>query len=97
MARKRTRPALAANDKVGERLRATREALGLNPIDVCRDLGFAQNTYSQWESGDRRPNLDDMISFAENYGVPLDWIYRGVPSGLPRDLASKILREIRTA
>lgn len=75
---------------IAHRIIATREALGLRPIDVCNDLGFRPNAYSQWESGTNRPNLDDMIRFCARYGLTLDWIYRGDPSGLQHGLATKL-------
>lgn len=84
-------PPLAAKKYVGARLKATRTALGINPVDVCKALGFAANKYSQWESGKSRPNLNDMILFCDWYGIPLDWIYMGIPSKLPHDLHSKIV------
>jgi transcriptional regulator with XRE-family HTH domain len=70
---------------VGLRLRAIREALQLRQVDVCRTIGFAQNLYSQWESGRSRPNLDDMILFCDHYGTGLDWIYLGDKSVVHRD------------
>lgn len=85
-------PALAQRQHVAIRLKAIRVALKLKPVDVCKALGFQRNAYSQWESGDSRPNLDDMIRFSERYGVPLDWIYRGDPSRLPQDIADEVLR-----
>ena len=83
-------PKVSSRQEIAIRLKLTREALGLRPIQVCRDLGFSANTYSQWESGDRRPNLEDMILFSNRYGVSLDWIYRGEPGALPWDIASTI-------
>lgn len=80
---------------MGARLKATREALGIKPVDVCKELEIQANKYSQWESGKSRPNLDDMIRFCERYGVALDWIYRGDPSKLPPGLYAPIMRSIQ--
>jgi hypothetical protein len=33
-----------------------------------------------------------MIRYAEIFHVPLDWIYRGDPSGLPHRIAREILK-----
>jgi transcriptional regulator with XRE-family HTH domain len=78
-------PAEAKKKLVGLRLRAVREALKLRPVDVCKTLGFAQNLYSQWESGKSRPNLDDMLLLCDHYGVGLDWVYLGDKSAVHRD------------
>ncbi len=75
---------------IGLRIKTTREACGLRPVDVCRAIGIKANTYSQWESGERRPNLDDMIRFCCQYDVTLDWIYLGDMSGLKFSVGSKI-------
>lgn len=83
-------PPGASVAEIARRIVATREALGLRSVDVCNDLGFRSNMYAQWESGDRRPNLDDMIRFCARYGLTLDWIYRGDMSGLQHGLATKL-------
>lgn len=88
-------PPIAHRSQIALRLRATREALGLRPVDICRALGFPQNQYSQWESGRARPNLDDMIRFSIRYRIPLDWIYQGDPSGLPYEIAEPVLRSVQ--
>lgn len=77
--------------EVGERLALVREALGLRAIDICRELNVGENTYSQWESGRSRPNLDDAIRFCRRYGVTLDWLFLGDISGVNFSLAQNIL------
>lgn len=85
-------PTLAGRKHTGARLKASREALKLRPVDVCNSLGINPSAYSQWESGATRPNIEDMIRFSERYGIPLDWIYKGDPSRLPREIADEVLR-----
>ena len=91
---KKPLPVIAHRVAIADRLVATREALELRPVDVCRRLGVEANTLSQWESGDRRPNLDDMIRYCAEFRVTLDWIYLGDPSGLPLALAQKLIPRI---
>ncbi|WP_422363207.1 helix-turn-helix domain-containing protein [Pyruvatibacter mobilis] len=79
-----------SNEAIAARLRATREALGLSQSDLCKQSGIARNTYNQFESGVRRPSIDAAIKLCESITVTLDWIYRGVPDGLPHGLATKI-------
>lgn len=83
---------LASRQAIGERLKATREALGLRPMDICRATGIKPSAYSQYEAGQNRPNVEDMIRYAETFHVTLDWIYRGDPSGLPYGLARSLLK-----
>ena len=89
---KNTTPPAPRAQTAGQRLKAVRLALGLKPVDVCNELGFAPNKYSQWESGAYRPNLSDMLRFCERYDIPLDWIYRGRSGALPNSIASAVLR-----
>lgn len=89
---KKPLPPLAHRDAIAERLRVTREAMGLRPRDIAAATGIRPNAYVQYESGYRRPNLEDMIRYAEVYGVPLDWIYRGDPSSLPFRIANIVLK-----
>jgi transcriptional regulator with XRE-family HTH domain len=68
--------------------------MGLRPVDICRATGIKPSAYSQYESGRSRPNLDDMIRYAEAFHVTLDWIYRGDPAGLPMRIAREVLKSV---
>lgn len=75
---------------VAKRLTTTREALGLSPAELCRQISIAPNRWSQYESGDRRITLAVAAKMCEQFAVTLDWIYRGDPSGLPTRLIQKM-------
>ena len=77
--------------EIGRRLKATRQALGLRTRDIHRATGIAESTWSQYENGRRFPDLMQMMPFADRFGIPLDWIYRGVIAAVPFDLAQRIL------
>lgn len=83
-------PPETTREEIGRRLTALRTARALTPAELCRDLGFAANAYSQYESGTRRPNLDDMMRLALAYGVTLDFIYLGKIDGIAHDMARRI-------
>lgn len=51
-----------------------------------------ENTYSQYESGERLPQVPFAVRLCERYELTLDWIYRGDPSGLKYNLADQIIR-----
>lgn len=72
---------------VGARLVRTRTALGLSQSEFAAGANLAVNTYNQYESGKNRPSIDNAILLCEVYGLTLDWIYRGDPSGLKYSLA----------
>jgi len=78
---------------ISARLIATRHALGLSQVELCRRTGIATNTYNMWEKGNGRPELDKAFLLCETFGLTLDWIYRGDATGLPYGIASKALKD----
>lgn len=75
---------------IGQRLMLTRHVFGLQQNEFCGRAKIATNTYNQFESGKRRPTLENAIALCEAYDLTLDWIYRGDPSGLRYDTADAI-------
>lgn len=78
--------------KIGDRLRAFREALELSQSDLARAISVRANTYNQWENGKRL--IDPLVAsrLCDQFGVTMDWIYRGNMSSLPQHLAAKLVR-----
>ena len=79
---------------VGRRLRRTRLALDLDQQEFGTRAGLSQPQYNQFEKGKRLLTLASALKLCAEYGVTLDWLYRGEPSGLPYRLASAI-RDLR--
>ncbi len=86
-------------ESVGYRLRLTRVAIGV--LDGGRPIAqgaFAEaaqlqpNTYNQFEQGRRLISVQAALQICDAYGITLDWIYAGDPSGLRYDLAT-VIRE----
>lgn len=77
-----TRPETISNDAIAQRLVVTREALGLRQGEFAARADIAANTYNQYEQGKNRISLDKAIALCDEFGMTLDWIYRGEPSGL---------------
>lgn len=88
MSRNRDARSIAA---IAARLIATRKALEMNQSVFAATAGVKNRTYNQWEKAKGRPGLDDAIKLADAYGLTLDWIYFGDPSGLPVRLIGKIV------
>jgi len=78
---------------IGERIVQTREALDMSAADFARFVGFTTQALSNYETGYRRPNLDQAVQIVRRTGVTLDWIYFGVRSGLPMRIAMKLPAE----
>jgi transcriptional regulator with XRE-family HTH domain len=78
------------------RLRRTRQALGVNQAEFARRVNLKPNRYSQYESGARPLTIDAALNICREYGLTLDWLFRGDRSLLPHYLALEIAR-IETA
>ncbi|NYZ16922.1 helix-turn-helix transcriptional regulator [Azospirillum sp. RWY-5-1] len=85
-----------SRSEIGRRLKATRLALGLRARDLHHATGIGESAWSQYENGRRFPDLMQMLPFADRFGVPLDWIYRGIIGAVPFDLAQRILAQLGT-
>ena len=83
---------LRAAEHIATRLRHTREALGVNQREFARRVNLKPNRYSQYESGARPLTIDAALRICDEYGVTLDWLYRGDRSRLPYHLAIDIAR-----
>lgn len=63
-------------ERLAEKLRQIREALGLSQNAMIRQMGAeelaAQNTISEYELGKREPPLLILLKYAEAAGVCLD-------------------------
>lgn len=77
-------------EAIGSRLELTRVAMRMAQNDFCGKAGIAPNTYNQYERGKKRPSLENALKLAQTYGLTLDWIYLGDPSGLRYELADAI-------
>lgn len=78
---------------IGQRIVQTRAALDMSQADFARFLGFSTAALSNYETGLRRPSIDQAFAIVRATGVTLDWIYMGNRSGLPLRLAEKIPNE----
>jgi transcriptional regulator with XRE-family HTH domain len=75
------------------RLRHTREALGLNQREFAMRANLKPNRYSQYETGARQLTIEAAQRICDEYGVTLDWLFRGDRSTLPHRLAIDIARK----
>jgi len=78
-------------ENVGKRLTLTRLALGFeNQKDFYVATRLGASAYSMWESGDSFPRVEHMMLLCQQFGLTLDWIYRGDLSNVSYSLAVKI-------
>lgn len=58
------------------RLRDIREDRDLTQSHIAKILNIKQNTYSQYETGNRQVPIDLLIKLADYYEVSVDYILR---------------------
>lgn len=56
------------------RLKSIREDRDYTQSDIAKILNVKQNTYSQYENGDRQIPIDALIKLAIFYNLSLDYI-----------------------
>jgi DNA-binding XRE family transcriptional regulator len=78
--------------EVGERLRATREALGYSQSAFGRLHGVDRGRLNHWEQGRHYPDPAFVHTLWQQHRVTADWIYLGVFAGLPQSLGGVNLR-----
>ena len=63
--------------KISETLKELRVQSGLTQDEFSKKLNVARQTYSAYERGVRRPDVDMICRTAELYNVSLDWLILG--------------------
>lgn len=77
--------------KIGQRLASVRTHFGgLTQKAWAERNGFNLTQYNHWERGTRRIPVDAAERLADNYGLSLDFIYRGRRDTLPETLAKSL-------
>ena len=56
------------------RLKELREEEGLKQEAIAKELNIKQNTYSQYETGQRQVPVEILIKLAKYYNVSVDYI-----------------------
>ena len=73
------------------RLKDLREDRDLTQKEIAEYLHIKQNTYSQYENGQRQIPLEMLVSLAQYYGTSIDYIVgltdNKKPYGITQDFA----------
>jgi transcriptional regulator with XRE-family HTH domain len=83
---------IRTTEQIAARLRHTRQALGVNQRQFAKRTNLRPNRYNQYESGVRALTIDAAQKICNEYGITLDWLFRGDRSMLPHRLAIEIAR-----
>lgn len=60
-----------------DRLYQLRRSKGLSQEELAHVIGVSRQAVQKWESGTSRPDMDNLISLADLFGVSLDYLLRG--------------------
>jgi transcriptional regulator with XRE-family HTH domain len=81
-------------DRVGQRVTAMRESLGLSKAQFADSLGLDRSTLTKVEAGTKGLDIAIGARIAELYTIGLDFTYRGVTADLPVELRSRVLAQM---
>ena len=56
------------------RLKEIRKSKGISQLKLALDLNTNQNTISRYETGDREPGINELISLADYFNVSVDYL-----------------------
>ena len=65
------------NMDISERLQELRKKEGYSQEQVAEMLGLSRQAISKWESGQGKPEIDNIIKLTEIYHVSADYILTG--------------------
>lgn len=63
---------------IAERLQELRKKAGYSQEQVAEMLGLSRQAISKWESGQGKPEIDNIVKLTEIYHVSADYILLGV-------------------
>ena len=75
---------------ISERLQELRKNAGLSQEQVAETLGLSRQAISKWESGQGKPDIENIIKLSELYHVSTDYILLGIEK---KSLSSKPEKE----
>jgi transcriptional regulator with XRE-family HTH domain len=60
--------------KIGDTLIKLRKKAGFTQDEISKQIGVAQNTYSQYENDKIRPEYETLVKIANLYGCSTDYL-----------------------
>lgn len=66
----------------------------MRAVDLAAHTGIAPNTIAMWESGERRPNIENAAMLKAVLHVSIDWLFYGDDTGLNWQVRESIMAEM---
>lgn len=83
----------STREQISSRLRTAREAAGLSQGQAAKLLDMHRPTITEIEAGRRKVSGEELVRFAELYGITVEWLTGGKESADPTE--DKILLAAR--
>lgn len=74
---------------IAERLLELRKKAGYSQEQVAEMLGLSRQAVSKWESGQGKPEIDNIVKLMEIYNVSADYILLGTEKEAPVSVPEK--------
>lgn len=82
---------------VGRRLEALRKAHNLTRKEFTDSFGLDPSSYTKTAAGEKQLRSEAAFAIAEQWGVSMDYLYRGSLTGIDDNLRATILKNLNTA
>lgn len=79
-----------APQAIAARLKAAREAVGMNKREFAEAAGMGEQTYGPFETGSRPLSLIAAKKIRKAHGLTLEFMYFGNIADLPHRIATKL-------
>lgn len=68
------------SDKLSDLMEVEKRRTGLKQEEICKKIGVASGSYSEWASDSKTPTVDKVALVANYFEVSVDWLL-GLPGG----------------
>ena len=75
--------------EMAERLQKLRRKAGYSQEQTAELLGISRQAVSKWESGQGKPDLDNLVCLAEIYNTSADYILSGIEKNMETPVPEK--------
>jgi transcriptional regulator with XRE-family HTH domain len=83
--------ATATKKLIGLRLRLVRQVLYDSMAECARRNRVPENTWRNWEKGERFPDPPQLVAFCDAHGITMDWIYRNRIRGMDEEVQIRLV------
>lgn len=90
-------PDASRPDRVGHRITAIRQTLGMTKAELAQSIGLDPSTLTKVEKGKAGLDIAMGAIIATQYGYGLDFIYLGDLSDVPLELRPRLVQNLRIA